>query len=703
MASSSSEIAREDMLALRDMVVEGVQAGRAETVKRGLRLYAEIAEEIVILLHKYDARYDAETASREMSLLNPFRWRELEWIRDDYFRIIDKTFVDPDKAILGEVMYFPQRLAQISTRHRDQLLFSHIVREGPRYLYHLANRTDLDEPLRSFVIDRIWRFLKEFGDLQLGYHLDSLDRAEEIKQLGEIVEGVFLIFNSLSKDALTERRLEDFDAFQAAMSRILGQYVSDSRHAPMLTRSTRAGDVIDAHRRLAEEVEGLKGRIRFGLCAWILHLRKGEEHDAGIEDPRAWLDVCEGFASNIRDLTAIYVRSRTHDEQRRLHWDRWYMEEQPEGQGVQVDVDGIIDEAYAVLAVRMLANQPRQQSVEPAPALEMAAGQQDAPLWKALDRLIDEESHLLPPGAEEGAERLREIIESAVEQQRRTERERVAEAPLWEKRVDEFRNNILEGYFKAARLADYFKERDAFAVEEGSESAATPIWINILLPKKYFVEGTNTALGPFGQSFGRRLGLSIGNHALADVDRAVHTRTTPAAVWTDVEDKIQQMLSNKLSPEVLVLGMMDAREQLGEREGFQPSQRRLVISGHVGTLMDAPVQLIHGTTEPFVVVVDPEAFGKWTQFEPPFPSAPDLESHEVLGFSIQSVSPEVAEELIDHDSEEFLYNPQTNRREDRDAAKFRLCQRVHLRVAVAACVTVLDPKAIGIFQLEPEL
>src|SRR3989442_14470884 len=119
-------------------------------------------------------------------------------------------------------LYFPGSVSSGALFEGDYLSFQEFALGIPEYAYSLAAKLK-DQELRDFAVERVWRFLKEFSDLVIGERIESVNDVKELERIGEIAEGILLIFNGLLKTAFELRRLEDFQQFITRMGQLFDE------------------------------------------------------------------------------------------------------------------------------------------------------------------------------------------------------------------------------------------------------------------------------------------------------------------------------------------------------------------------------------------------------------------------------------------------------------------------------------------------
>jgi len=607
---------RDELTSLRDRTVRAVRDERPSEVDEGLDLYRELVRTFVRRLANYGARYDRREAHAEVSGIPTRGWPEIDWIQDDYIEILRTAFRYPTQKILGMVLYFPVSVSSVALYEGDYLSFQEFALGIPEYAYSLAARLK-DKELSDFAVERVWRFLKEFSDLVIGERIESVDDVNELERIGEIAEGILLIFNGLLKTAFELRRLEDFQQFIIRMGQLFDERQfggSDFQDWHLTHRyalpNEKLGEPPRYHTiaRILDTLQGLQGLIRFGLNGWITRQFAGSKLTA--EEFQTWFTACGSFGDLSR-LTRLYVESIGMSRQDLLRWEWWALEG-TEG-AVSIDVDGWFHRIYALHALNELS-----QSGHGAPTIALAwprelrflIDRESGPLRAAVKDVGDHPERwrtVLREGALERIGELSAILNAEIARIERDWRRLVVQSPMNAERVSAFRQGVLEGYQNGWNFRDLVWNEDKPLITPNVEESKKALGYHRLLPKEYFVEGTNILIGPFAEGVGRQLANEVERHALDEFVRQLRPIET-SAVASEVEKAIEALKKSGHVPTVVLLGSWSAYMSL------YPQLEQAHALENAGRFKGAVVHNVPFPTHSLILIGDLSRMGEWHQY-----------------------------------------------------------------------------------------
>jgi len=640
---------RDELTSLRDRTIRAVRDERPSEVDEGLDLYRELVRTFVRRLANYGARYDRREAHAEVSGIPSRGWPEIAWIQEDYIEILRTAFRYPTQKILGMVLYFPVSVSSVALYEGDYLSFQEFALGIPEYAYSLAAKLE-DQELRNFAVERVWRFLKEFSNLVIGERIEAVNDVEELERIGEIAEGVLLIFNGLLKTAFELRRLEDFQQFITRMGQLFDERQfggSDFQDWHVTHRHVLAHEEsgeaprYETISRILDTLQGRQRLIRFGLNGWITRRYAGSTLTA--EEFQKWFTACGSFGDLSR-LTRLYLESIEMSHQDLLRWEWWALEG-TEGV-VNIDVDGWFHRIYALHALNELS-----QSVHGAPAtitlgwpreVRFLIDRESGPLRTAVKDVGDHPERwrtVLREGAVERIGELSAILDAEIARIERDWRQSVTQSPLNAERVSAFRQANLEGYQNGWNFRDLVWSQDKSLITPNAEASNKALGYHRLLPKEYFVEGTNIVLGPFAEDLGRQLASEVERHALGEFVSQLQP-IEASAVALDVEKAIETLKKSGHVPTVVLLGSWAAYMEL------YPQLEQGRALENAGRFKGAVVHNFPFPTHSLILVGDLSRMGEWRQYSVTTSWAQESLLNGELSFSLAEITRAEAEEQV---------------------------------------------------------
>jgi hypothetical protein len=262
---------------------------------------------------------------------------------------LDEAFRVERFNTLRHLLYFPISLAGIGLREGDYYLFHQFTIWLPSYSYRLA-RSVQDAEVRRLVVDRCWRYLKEFSDLYISHYLDRATTEERVGAIEDISLGLLRVFSDLLRRAFDARDVSSFEAFRNALlkcfefreMRSYGEEIdelkwqrergnlSPEESRRVETEMTLLQRILSFSRRLSE---GRK-QLLVGLNAWMLREWKGGKLTA--DEFSSWHKAIGGLGGPVV-LWETLLQCVQHETEERFGWD-WWILDQHEGEAVQIDL-----------------------------------------------------------------------------------------------------------------------------------------------------------------------------------------------------------------------------------------------------------------------------------------------------------------------------------------------------------------------------
>ncbi len=695
MKAPSSD-ARREVARLRRSTINAIRDRNEDIVDDNLDLYRQLVVAFIKRLHSYGATFDRKQATREASAFPGQGWPELDWIADDYRDLLEEAFANPHRGILGSVLYFPTSIGAVSLQHGDYFTFYRIVLAFPGPSYVWASRLS-DQALREFAIDRIPRYLSEFSRFHVAPVFERTQRLEEVQRLGEIWEGLIVVFSDLLKASFEKTDLQSFRSFIVGLNGLF-DHIADSipgfQNWLMLRDSPRFGEtttpersaLYDAIREVLERLELLSNVARLGVNAWITQRFASDQ----IESPAfsTWFGTCGTFG-DLPKLTRTFLSARAFETQDLMRWSWWALEG-VENEVVNINLDHYLDRVYLLHGLNLVGDAATDtvavaQNMPAERELTYLMDRPDAPLQALLRELLasgDKWATVVRVPFAPAVESLTRVFDVVVQRQRREWVAQVVQSPLDAGRVQQFREDILEGYEEASEIRDFFEGVGRYEFVQGDGGG----WgQNSLLPKEMFVAGSNIMIGGFGREYGSGVAQTLGEKTLDSIMAAI--TPVPEVGPDDTIDALcklgGELRSKGFDPVIALLRSWATYTRLFTDKRFVPSAapeaptRRGTM---IGVLEKTPVYRLHWRKEPHAIVGDFGKLGVYQQLQPQ-PKPEDRE--ELLGqqllFMLQPVTPDLAASIIARQSD-FLRNPDSGETEVLPQATLRLQGRVHFRL-----------------------
>lgn len=505
---SDLEHARNDIRKLKLLSLDLIKDQRSDELGEALNNYTKLIEDFYLYLEPYGGGF-SEKQARDMSMEIFFGGlKSVAWISEDIREIFEHSIESNSKEIIKEVGYLPVRLMRYSIDYKDHLIFQQF-QYYPFRLYQAsvnAQKSGKDE-LATYLFDRSWRYLKDISDYYLEPKLE-----EEDYPIGEVRNfacAILKIFQGLLKNSFDTR---DIKSFKIYLSTANGLF----RHLDITNRFKNK-----EAQQIADFLKNKKEEMLFGLASWIFYKLSQSRTD---EITKQFYNAIQGVTSpKIEELTNVFLRSHSFETEDFWGWDDWEMAEKGEGQVHSIQILEKLEKFYAVKSLSFLEGKTDEEieKIELPHSRDivyLAEGTRD--LTKVLDDIKtnpDNWKFVLRENAINKVYSFKSLLTKAKEKQEQDELKFKREQNISQKRVQEFKKEMIKTYYESANLrgifTKYFKAYDD-KTKENIGYNKKRFGINIVDDKASFFDEWYIHYVGWGENYGRDLASSENSYLL---------------------------------------------------------------------------------------------------------------------------------------------------------------------------------------------
>lgn len=506
------EHARNDIRKLKLLSLDLIKDQRSDELGEVLNNYTKLIEDFYSYLEPYGGGF-SEKQARDMSMEIFFGGlKPVAWISEDIREIFEHGIESNSKEIIKEVGYLPVRLMRYSIDYKDHLIFQQF-QYYPFRLYQAsvnAQKTGKDE-LAIFLFDRSWRYLKEISD----YYLEPKLKKEEdypTEEVRNFACAILKIFQGLLKSSFDARDIESFKTYLSTTNGLF-------RHLDITDRFKN-----EEAQQIADFLKNKKEEIIFGLASWIFYKFSQSSTD---EIAKQFYNAIQGATSSkIEELTNVFLRSHSFETEDFWGWDNWEMTEKGEDQVHSIQILEKLERFYAVKALSFLASKTNEEieKIELPHSRDiayLAEGTRD--LTKVLDDIKtnpDNWKFVLQQNAINKVDPFKSLLAKAKEKQEQDELKLKREQNISQKRVEEFKKEVLKTYYEGTNLRDifakYFKTYED-KTKEKITGKKERFGINIVDDKASFFDEWHVHYVGWGENYGRDLASGENSFLLDDI------------------------------------------------------------------------------------------------------------------------------------------------------------------------------------------
>lgn len=675
-----------ELQALKDEAYSSLRDLQPEAFSQILDFYFGLFEQILQIWRALNASTETTALSSAVQI------RPITILQRDFYDILEFAISTQDSNVIQTAMYFPMRIAKLALEADDRQLFVQALDMMPAS-YRLVVE-DHGHTNRSFIVDRSWRYIREFIDYRITGRLrNDVTSLAELSRLGDYVILAIRIFNKLLKAAVEARDKESFEEFGRQLDRLLGFYRPEGMITDYAVLEVRLANEelredeeqqlqerlnrYEALDKIREQTEHVRKLIWFGISGWLVReISQGGRQQSTLAE---MFNSARSHFSNLQELSSLFLAARESDEIP-LGWDNWVLSELPEREVHWIDTDSWLQMFYCIQGLRLTPNNIGDDGT---PIVS------DRQVQFMLERL-EETCEQLSEDQEQWqgivSDQDLERIANFMELHRRTasiardEQEQwLIEQPIsqnkWQTFQERFQQGWRENVVIRALVEKYgtIEDRTNEPPPEGMQAFG----INILDDKGAYVEGWHASYFDWGERYGRSMANGEDSHAISQISDALsHTRkVNENEVVNEMIRAVETLKTQGYDPNIILVSSpkwtLEYRK-VAEIEEFEPHWSQdcepLDVPGFEGRFQSIPI--VGHTAVSGGLVVDLSTLGRWIQYQ--VTSA----ASEILDFRISEINVEEAERRLE-DRPELLEDFGVETREE---GLRRLQQKVHLQV-----------------------
>lgn len=534
-ADNFAEEVRYEISGAKDQFISAIENKQLGKTEELVSLYIKLAEGFLEHITKCGGGYSAEQARKERHSLFA-GWEQVGWLSSDIRDIFKKAMQSHDREIIRKVAYLPIAIASRAIEKQDHYLFQEFIWFAE--LLYLSAIKEKDDDLKKFLIDRSWRYLKEICDIYIEAKLrkSALDK-KQLESLRDFGIHFFVIFQNLLKKAFDNRDIESFEAFKSAVQKLFDHFKpSESvRNAEDIKWRLEKMDLTGEQKNdlnaffekqktiesIEQDIKTKRSQMFFGLASWILDYFMRNKTD---EVVRQFYDSVQSvFPPKIEDFTNIFLKTHSFDVEDFWGWSWWEM--RADGKVHSIQILEKLERFYAVKSLTLLAGKADEEirKIELPHTRDLAylaEGTRD--LIKVLGDIKtnpDDWKFVLSENAVSKVDVFKELLAKAKEAQELEEVKLKKEQAISQKRVQEFKKEVLKTFYEDANMRDIFaKHFNAYEDKTKEETEYKERFgINIVVDKASFLDEWHVHYDDWGENYGRDLASGEDSYLLDNI------------------------------------------------------------------------------------------------------------------------------------------------------------------------------------------
>lgn len=676
---------------VKDEAATHLWAGKTVAFGKTIETYLHMAESMLEMWH--DTGLAIESSSTPLGHWGRTPLFSLPRYLEDILRW---SVQSGNQEAIGQILYLPIRILRVATQANDFGLARSMT--SLSILAYALVAPEESSPVRAFVIDRSWRYLRKYADYRLIPEMAREGTSHERRtQLATFLLELIGLYNRLAKAAIDHQDPASFEAYGNTLEHLAREPNPDravstaaayDMHTDTESLTEAEAAKIAESRRRYEFLSSTRAKVDlevkliwFGLSAWVLRQLRG-----GHLDPAAGRQMLEFARSHLLDfgeLSSLYFE-RIEAEGQSLGWDSWDYPKLPIDGLRQVDTESWLRPFYCLHGLRLVPPDASDAEKTPVVPVRQIKYELDA-LKKACCELCEDSSlsDIVTDAERSNQHAFIALHEMAAEAAQRDQEIWVVQQPLNEARIEAVASELADSWIGHASIRGMMAELGGrvlpLADAEPPERPAQLVGLDIVVPKGAFLDD------PYVQYIG--LGQRLGTEMARREDSTLYDALTKRARIIVCEpDDINRLLprvvadlrDSACSPSMILVDAASWRQsrehwvwphvQWGFSARYQGAPRAI---GMVSGVPLVETRTNHGNE---ALVVDLGAVGVLHS------SCHDLSS--ACGLTVGVISQEMARRMA-HDGGE----------EPTDDAVWRLMQNVRVSVLESIAFQITNPEA----------
>ena len=505
------------------------------------KIYLALAESFLESMQKIGIVYPSKLTREERGSLFS-GWDEIKWLSEDYSDIFEFALQTEDKGIIISVCYLPFAIVRRSVKSNDHYLFQEFINYS--YLMYFFAQ-EKEGKLKGLLIERSWRYLKEIAqyDIQFRMNRENIEK-DELISLKDFAVYVFIILQKILKEAFDIEDFQSFEKLTNVCQELFKRFKpsESSQNSNMLRWELENSD-LEIHEKntlndllklqtlkegCEEEIYLRKMQMFFGLSSWIMDIMiKGKLFD---ELSKFFNIIHNLFPNDLVKLTNLFIKTNHYDVEHFWGWEWWELREEEDGI-THIDILNKILRFYCIKSL-LLIQHKSDQDIENI----------QLPFCREFDVLLDNEgklikyldniaispemySPILTVEALAKIGKLKKIFQDLKKKYDEDERVKIRNAKISQQRVDRFKSDVINGFYKSIILRNVVKHYKLFQkdLRKNFKAHTNKFGYSNIDKKEPFIEPWHTDLLDFGAVYGDNLAKSEDTYIMNTIKRKCTT------------------------------------------------------------------------------------------------------------------------------------------------------------------------------------
>lgn len=430
--------ARDELVKLKIRSIEAIKSLRNEELEDLVAFYIKLVDNFYSMILLYGGGFSREQAEKERTNFIE-KLKPMDWLSSDIREILEVSIKSNRFEMIKTVAYLPFIFMRKAVDNKDHLVFQEFLYFS-QILYSRGYEMQKNGDLRTsaLVLDRTWRYLKEFCD----YYLEQkLDHGEDypVEDFKDFSIYLLKIFQYLLKAALDNQDLNNFKKFLLVVNGLF-KNLNNNYYRKNREKGQEVFDFIDSKR----------SEMIFGLSSWILYLYSSNKENTRIKE--FFNEIKSVLPQDIVKFTDIFLNVHNFKVEDFWGWDHWESSLYEEGEVHNIQIIEKTERLYVIHALNLIRSKtqkeldqiklPHNRDME-----FLADGTRD--LMKTIKNIEENPeswNDLLDQNAISKTDSLRELLKKAKEDQEEDDLEKKRSTGIDGNKIKDFKEKFIKNY-----------------------------------------------------------------------------------------------------------------------------------------------------------------------------------------------------------------------------------------------------------------
>lgn len=465
--------ARDSLIKLKQKCLDAINGKETDNLSEVISFYVKLISAYNEMMSFYGGGFSYDQAKKERGSLFD-RIKPIDWITEDVREIFDAAVRSNNKTLIQEVGYLPIQIARESIESKDHYIFQEFIDFSQLlYLKSIEKRNSGDNQIADFMLDRSWRYLKEFSFS----YLENDEQATD-EYIFEYGMHILKTFQSLIKISIDNKDSKAFGEFISQVKQLFKSLEREYRYD--------RNEEDSKYKKLDLQ----RSQMFFGIASWILFLLQKDGESKELQ--KIYSISKNSLPNGIKELSSLFNSVHNFDVEDFWGWDHWELSLYPEGGVHSIQILEKLEVLFAVKGLELLGGKTEIEieniHIDPSRDLANLVGGSRS-LIATLDSIEsspEDWEFILNKGATDKVEAFKTLLLRAKKSQEKKEAQVKRDTGISHKKVTDFKVNLIENYKKNFPISELFKFYNLYADKTDTSSETHAIGINTLFDKAAF-------------------------------------------------------------------------------------------------------------------------------------------------------------------------------------------------------------------------